>query len=223
MRVFNKNKFVSIVVILLLVCIPIFVFTLKKQTTSTNTIDNIPKATLTPVVAKPTPFKAPEGWETYTNTQFTFMHPAEVNLNENTTQNNQLSELVKLSFMGEKQIQSGRTQTELADGYIFIVSKLKESKNTPLTISEERYKNTLEGCLNIPNSVVSKVEKINLQNISGYTYNVNNCRGSYILNFVSNNNDNYEITLFFTGFNMNDEMGYKKTVEKILQTFKFIN
>mgnify|MGYP005849234687 CR=1 FL=1 len=225
MKKYFKSEIVVILILTIVVSTIIYLITLlSKNGLNKNNKDSNKIGIQEPIISEATTVKVPKDWQTFTNSEITFMHPSNVGKSDNTKNTVGGGEIVKISFMGETQKQSGRTQTELLDGFIFIVSKLAENSNkTPLLLATNKKENSVTECGVFKDSSVSNIEKINLPNLSGYKYTVTNCRGNYTSNFVSNGNYIYEITQFYTGFNNEDIVKYKNITNEIIQTLKFGN
>ncbi|MFZ2202780.1 MAG: hypothetical protein WAV56_05320 [Microgenomates group bacterium] len=174
----------------------------------------------TPTVA-PIPTTDPTvNWKTYTNTDygFQFRYPPEARLE---TLGSSPNEQYKIIYMGKKQIASGRTQTDLSDGYIFYVSVRDDvSRSTVETISQQTYAGAKENCYE--QSTISNITSTLINDKPAKTYNVLNCLGDYTEIFVSNGKKIFEITQIYVGEPV-DRENYKSITIQILSTFKFID
>lgn len=151
-------------------------------------------------------------WKTYTGKLFSFKYPVDARLEV------QQDGVVKIMYMGQKQIDSGRTQTSLFDGYGFFVS----SQNETLTL-EEVYQKRVENFGNACDP--DKMGKLQSSTIDGYkaVYYDSSCLGDYTTYLVINKDDIlFELVELYVGDSA-DQVVYKKVVDQILSTFKFIN
>lgn len=184
----------------------------------TKILDKYLKA---PITTSPTPTLsiAPSGapaaeWKTYNNSKygFSFKYPAEAKFSDSNV------DTFQVSFMGPKQTASGRTQTELADGYAFAVVVVDASK---ITLDEYLQKN-LEDLKNVcePGNI-GKYVKTNINGKDSYTY-TSNCLGTFTTYLTKNGNQIYQINELYEGFTSEDKAGYKQIADKILSTFTFL-
>jgi len=160
------------------------------------------------------------GWEKYLSTNYSFIHPAE--LKSDTDAAGTGVDSIRFRYMGPKQIATGRTQTDLFDGYAFIVTKIASTKDsTTLIEAEKAHTNSQENCP----SEDGAVETINTSTVSSqpaYSYSVTNCFADYTSTFVSNNDAIYNIIVTYTGDEV-DYPTYKNITHQILSSFKFTN
>lgn len=190
-----------------------------KNTTEIQNATAIPTTATqitTPVVT--TPVDPTATWESYTGTEYSFKHPA--GINSDTGAAGAQAESIRFSFMGQKQIDSGRTQTELADGYMFVVTKIDaKSEKTPEQWARERMKaNQEDNCG--PDVVFSDIKPVQLGTSTGVQYTVRNCRGDYTSSYISNGKYIYEVTQLYVG-DAADQKGYEETTNQIFSTLKF--
>ena len=170
----------------------------------TNTVTNIPKASSSP---DPT-----ANWKTYTNTQYyyEFKYPNKVTID--TTQ----TDVTKAMFMGQKQIDSGRTQAELSDGYFFIVAVTSKSG---LSLNDA-YKQRVESFNNVCDpSKMGKAVAVKIDGNNALMYKAS-CLGDSITYLISHRGMIFEITQTSMGDNV-DLPNYQKINDQILSTFKF--
>jgi hypothetical protein len=175
----------------------------------------------TPVpVASPTPTATADptvGWKTYTNPKntYTFEYPS--GLSADTQAAGTGFESIRYTFIGPTQAASGKTQTELTDGYSFTVVNLGKASNasTAENIAQQQLASSKESCPAI--ATFGQVMPTKIDNLPAYGYVVVDCITDLESYFVLFNNSTYEITQQHVG---NAE--YKNTLDQILSTFKFI-
>lgn len=144
---------------------------------------------------------------------YSFKYPSEAKLNENDATGKYLG----ISFMGQKQIDSGRTQTELFDGYGFgvLVMELDQSKNIDQIAAENLTRNTSscpnpQGEAEIKKGMISGYESRNFEL---------SCMGDYTLHYVSDGNNLFELSELYVG-EESDRLVYKSITAKIVAGFK---
>jgi len=208
----KQNKgFTSILIIIVLVIIAfgVWYFASTRQSnieTETTTTPNITQPTESPAVVA-------NDWKTYENTtyEFTFRYPPEANVND--TGSNYMS----VNFMGQKQIDSGRTQTELFDGYAMnVVDLTDEGDFSSLDdFAEARMSQFDDVC-----SMVSE-PKTGSVNENPYITVDASCLGDFTIFYFENSNRFYEVGLLVTG-DKEDTPGYQQTVNDMFSTFTFL-
>lgn len=167
-------------------------------------------------VTSPTPVATVDltaNWKTYINPSKTYSFKYPDGLKSDTGAAGSGFESIRFTFMGQKQIDSGRTQTELSEGYMFIVTKVGlTSAFDPKKAAEKQQTGSTESCKNI-----SDLTKVKIDGFDGFSIG---CIGESTTTFVSDGKSTYSITEFYTGDNKDT---YKKTTDQILSTFKFIS
>lgn len=153
-----------------------------------------------------------QDWKVFSDPKygFSFKYPADAKLVDSPEGQ------ARIVFMGQKQIASGRTQTELSDGYGFFVSVT--SSTLSLT---EAYQNRLESFKNVcdaSNMTKPKTSEVGKKPALSYE---SSCLGDYTTYLVKNGDNLFEINELYAG-ESNDQIIYKKTSDKILSTFVFI-
>jgi hypothetical protein len=159
-------------------------------------------------------------WKTYSSTQsgYNFKYPNLVQIQEDFT-----NSTVKAVYIGEEQRKSGRISTEIADGYMFIISEDPSLNNKSLTqYTSERYNNQKKSCPVPEKVVMGNIQDVTISGQQAKTYQVTNCMGDYQLYFVSHKQALFIITLTFNG-NTQTESEYQLEAKKILSTFQFAN
>jgi hypothetical protein len=159
----------------------------------------------------PTSIQTPDptlGWKTYASEAFSFRYPGEAELREQ-------PDTIAISFMGNKQKESGRTQTELFDGYAFNVWQVKDAKSESLSeFADSRIQDLTPVCTEVGNlseSTVSGVRALTHRLV---------CLGDYDAYYVKGGDKYYEITLLYVG-DEEDQPGYELITKQILSTFRF--
>lgn len=150
-------------------------------------------------------------WKTFANPSKTYSFKYPDGLKSDTGAAGSGFESIRFAFMGQKQIDSGRTQTELSEGYMFIVTKIgSTSAFDSKKEAEKQQTSSTETCKNI-----GDLTKVKIDSLDGYSVG---CLGESVTTFVSDGKNIYSITEFYTGDNRE---AYKKTTDQILSTFKF--
>lgn len=169
--------------------------------------------TPTSVLPTPTPDET-TNWKTYTNLtySYSFKYPQEATPYGSEDQ-------YKITFMGEKQKASGRTQTELWDGYIFSVSfRGKADETSSGKVAQSTYEGAKENCP--PDARLTKISQTLVAGIISEIYKVTNCLGDYTEYFLSYGKNIFEITELYVG-EPGDQAKYRITTQQILSTFRF--
>lgn len=156
-------------------------------------------------------------WETYVGKSYSFKHPK--GLEFDTEAAGAGAESVRFQFIGAKQRESGRTQTELFDGYSFVVTKLGSvSQKTPIQWASERRESEKDICG--PDVLLSEVEQITIDKGVGVQYTVKNCMGDYTTSYVAYDDNVYEITQLYSGEGT-DRSNYEEITNEIFNTLRF--
>jgi hypothetical protein len=192
-----------------------------KVSVGVNPFQSLTKNGITQTPA-PTPTVEPltdstKDWETYTGKEYEFKYPA--GLKSDTGAAGANFESIRVQFMGEKQTASGRTQTELFDGYAFIVTKIDSApEKTPLQWAEEKRAATKETCAE---AVFGDINETAIEKGVGVQYKVKNCFADYTLSLIEYNGIVYEITQVYVG-EPADQAKYEHTTDLIFNSIKFI-
>ena len=124
-----------------------------------------------------------------------------------------------IRYMGEKQTSSGRTQTELFDGYAVTVTRFPEviGDNPALTQAESDRQGTIDGC---GESSVTKIrdEQIAGKNAHAFT---GGCVGEATSFYFMDKNNLYRITTMAVG-TPEDVFNYQQSVDKVLASLKLL-
>lgn len=157
-----------------------------------------------------------ENWNSFTNLNHTFKYPSEA-----TAEAREDESIVH--FMGQKQIDSGRTQTELFDGYSIRIGEIiNDSKLTLEQLSKNERQNAQNNCLEREGGQVSQLETISISGRTGYQYFAVGCYVDYAETIVSFEDKFYRISQSYVG-DVEDQKKYQKITNQILSTFKFTN
>lgn len=156
-------------------------------------------------------------WDTYKspNNEYSLKYPPEAILN--TYQEGEY-EGISVSLIGPTQTASGRTQTELSEGYGMSIIEIPNIDAQPLAESNWDADNQSSDP-EIPHSI-SKIKVIEIGAKTGYQYEVSN-RGSAIVTFVPLSNTSLRIVGRHAGFTPKQEDEYYKILGQILSTFEF--
>lgn len=155
----------------------------------------------------------PENWKTYKSQKynFEFNYPPEAKLSD------QSEGYVAVSFMGEKQKASGRTQTELFDGYAFNIADVTAGGYGDLDdFYAQKVIQLKEVCTEIDNPKETTIsgKRAITQRLS--------CMNDYNSYYVLVNDRYFEISLFQVG-EAEDLPVYTETVNKVFSSFRFID
>jgi hypothetical protein len=151
-------------------------------------------------------------WKTYTSQKNTYSFKYPDGLTSDAGAAGTGYESIRFILIGPTQIASGRTQTELFDGYSFSITKLGPvSQIDPKTEIEKQEQNSKNVC-----TKVSAVSNIVVSRLNAFQYS-SDCMGSNTITVVTDGVDTYSITQMYTN------NSYKTITDQILSTFKFAN
>lgn len=151
-------------------------------------------------------------WSSFAQPNYRFLYPPEADVQERE------SELV-IVFMGPKQIASGRTQTELFDGYSVRIGSPYSQADDAVSAATEARSNAVENCNN-PEGKVDEISTVDVSGYSGYQFSVSGCRLDYTSTFVEYNNVVYNITQSYVG-TPEDQQMYQEITEQIRESIVF--
>lgn len=152
-------------------------------------------------------------WPVLSTATFSFRYP-EGSLAESS----QTDSFVR--FMGQKQIDSGRTQTELFDGFIFRIEPIPVDSDSILEqVAETERKNSQANCTTDAGQV-SALNPVIIDGLNAHQFSAVGC-SDYTLTIVKSGTITYRITALYIGEDV-DRPNYKKTTEQILSTVKFV-
>jgi len=212
----KNQKGFSLLIIILIVAIVSITGYFAYRTFSTKQVSDEPQQTQdqpTPTTPITPTEKSDETatWKTYISPKYNyqFKYPPEAKLNISSEQ------YVGVSYMGEKQRASGRTQTELADGYAFnVVTATGEGYADLDDFYIQRVNQLTEVCTSIGDP-----QETTISGKRAITHELN-CLGDYDTYYVKNGDLYFEISLLHIG-DAEDLPDYTETVNKILSTFEF--
>jgi hypothetical protein len=171
-------------------------------------IRNLPDNTVTPSKLNPT-----KDWKTLTNLDHTFRYPAEA-----TAEAREDESLA--FFMGQKQIDSGRTQTELFDGYSFRVGEVANDSNLPLEeLAEMERESAVNNC-HSEDGEVSRLTAVIVSEQEGFQYSATGCYIDYTETIIAHDNIFYRISQSYVG-DTEDQDKYEEITNQILSSFQF--
>jgi len=156
-----------------------------------------------------------DDWKTLTNLNHTFRYPAEASAEAREDES-------LVFFMGQKQIDSGRTQTELFDGYSFRVGEVTNDANVKLEeLAEMERENAVSNCPS-EGSVVSRLTPVIISQQEAFQYSAIGCYIDYTETIVAYNNIFYRISQSYVG-DAEDQDKYEEITNQILSSFSFTN
>lgn len=158
------------------------------------------------------------GWQTYSSDDYSFMYPPETKTDTDAA--GEGSESIRVRFIGPVQQASGRTQTELFDGYAFIVTKIEINAEESAQKQAEKERAAAHVYCEQKGSELSEVAKVTVAGTSGYRYTATNCYTDYTVTYLENGGSIYSITQTYTG-DGEALAEYKVTTDKILSTLVF--
>lgn len=162
----------------------------------------------------PAPTSTLEKWKVLTNTTHTLQYPPKA-----TGEARENESIV--FFMGPKQIASGRTQTELFDGYSVRIGKMDSvSEVSPEKLAVHEKENSEKNCLSYDEASVSPIKNVVVSSLPGFQYAVMNCYVDYTETILSFNGALYRISQSYVG-NPVDQQEYKEITEAIVASIRF--
>lgn len=169
------------------------------------------------IQSTPSPtFDPTESWKTLSNFNHTLKYPREAKAETRESES-------VISFIGRKQIDSGRTQTELFDGYSFRIGEIiNDSKLALEQLSKNERENAQNNCLEREGGQISPLESISIDGQVGYQYSAEGCYIDYTETIVSFESKIYRISQSYVG-DVEDQKKYKEITNKILSTLRFEN
>lgn len=161
----------------------------------------------------------PNDWPTYQGDEYAFEYPEGAKIDHGA--GGIYNESTRVTQMGPKQIASGRTQTELFDGYSFTVLELgSTSEKTLQEFAAEQHRNSQESCLD--GVEVPQPQPVTLSSgLQGFQFEVIGCRVDNVQTFVENKGTAYLLVQSFVGEPV-DQAEYRQLTEQILSSFRFL-
>lgn len=176
---------------------------------------------LTLLKSSPSPIPTPtstsdetENWTKYGGDKYGYYFKAPANVKVSDQNDNVLN----VSYMGEKQTSSGRTQSELFDGYSFTVSDISAEGSSIEDISKSRLASFGNSC---EKGKISSFMETEIDGTKALKYD-ESCLGDYTIYLVSKDQKIYEISELYVG-ETSDQSNYKKITDLITSTFKFLD
>lgn len=192
---------------------------------------NQPKDVIDTAQASPTPVASPapeldtlaspvqetqvdtSSWPILASAAFSFRYPEGALAESRETES-------YVRYMGPKQIASGRTQTELFDGYIFRVEPIPVESNAVLEqIAETERKSAIANC-KTDNGKITPLKPVIIDGLNARQFSTTGC-SDFTQTTLKADTIMYRITALYVGED-EDRPTYQKTTEQILSTLKFI-
>lgn len=203
-----KSPLVPMLLVLFLVASALAVyFYFFPRTTPTALTDSSP----TPASSATASADPTADWQTYTDQGmgYSVKYPMEANLNLYE------KKYFRVSYMGHKQIESGRTETSLFDGYSVTIVPTTDGNSL-----DEIYTKRVESFDNACDPTqMGQSSKITISGYQAIKYSAS-CLGDYTTYIINHNNSFVDITLMTTG-DGEDLPKYLAVTNQILSTFKF--
>lgn len=159
-------------------------------------------------------------WQLYQGNGYTFKHPKDVDTFTETAGKD--TDSISVVFIGPTQKASGRTQTELFDGYSFSVTNMgvsSENSSSEL-VAKERMQNVDACSQTDPVTDISEVQTMVLAGHTAYQFTSIGCFADFTLTYLDDGSNVFRITQLYTGTPDVYE-SYKRTTDQILSTFAF--
>lgn len=158
-----------------------------------------------------------KGWTGSTNSYLghTFKHPKEATIETRESES-------VVVFMGEIQSSSGRTQTELFDGYIFRISKMElEPGMTTEMFAQQQRQSAQTECVS-DTGAISPLKTISVNSsLEVVQYSVQGCRTDYTDSFATIDGATYLFSQLYVGA-PGDKAMYKEITDQILSTVRIL-
>jgi len=152
-------------------------------------------------------------WKTLTNLNHSFKYPEEA-----TAEAREEESIVY--FMGQKQIDSGRTQTELFDGYSFRVGEIANESDLSLEqLAEGERENAVNNC-HSGDGKVSQIKSVIVDEQNGLQYSVKGCYLDYTETIVTYDGKYYRLSQAYVG-DIEDQDKYEEITNQMLSSFNF--
>lgn len=213
------KNFLLIIFLILLVGLGIFIYSISQSdidTPETPSTSDVSLSLPTPIPTKqplPQETTIPEDWELLQAASYQLYYPAQAT----TTLEGSDATIV---FIGPTQVASGRTQTELFDGYSFRVSKILDVGNYDLQdYAQFAQQQAVDNCIR-DEGIVNDLIKVESDFVDGYQYSSTNCYIDYTETIAQFESDLYRITSSYVG-EPADYQNYKDITEQIFETLRF--
>lgn len=128
--------------------------------------------------------------------------------------------LWSITYMGAKQVASGRTQTELFDGYALTITVFPEIVGTDPALVQAKAdrQGIVDGC---GDTNVTKLESTEIAGYQAISF-TGGCLGEAIHYYFANQGILYRLTTMIVG-DQADIAEYQKTTDRIIRSFKLLN
>jgi len=202
----GRGKIFAIISVLLMITILVGLYLLNPQESIKDT---------TVVKPTPSPMAFPtDNWGTLTNLGYTIKHPQDTKAEARDGE-------TLILFVGQKQVASGRTQTELFDGYMVRIGEVvNDSKLSLEQISKSERDNAENNCQVREDGKVTPLTAISIDGRPGYQYSAEGCYVDYTETIVSFKDKIYRISQSYIG-DATDQPKYKEITNQILSTLNF--
>lgn len=162
----------------------------------------------------PTPSSvAMQDWSTLSHSEYTLRYPKEA---KGEVRDNE----AVIVFMGQKQIDSGRTQTELFDGYSFRVGVISSDQGVPLAQLVKTERENAQNNCQTEGGIVSDVRPATISGQAAFQYSVRGCYIDYTETFLRVQNTTYRISQSYVG-EAEDQATYQAITDQILSSLTF--
>lgn len=213
---YKKLLVFTVLLLFLVFLVSFYFFTTKNKDLGSD------NSSLSPITDKPTPTANmptdnviyDNSWVEHSNLDFSFKYPSQAKAEARDDES-------LVIYMGQKQIDSGRTQTEIFDGYTFRITKVDLDQNlSAKDLAIQEFEIEQENCTNSDESVVTNVVDVVVGQKQGYQFTGAGCYTDFTETIVSNGDNVYRIVQIYAGESPDLDL-YKKTTEKILQSLVF--
>ncbi len=212
----TKKNNITITVLLILILAGIITGLIIVRTKNTNQVTTVSPIQTSIITASPNPTQqTSEELKSISNLGITMQYPAEAKAEART-------EETVIFYMGQKQIASGRTQTELFDGYSLRIGLIKPEvgKTLEQTAKVER-DNAVTNCQS-EKGEVSPLTASTIDRVSAFMYSAKNCYVDYTETITINKDKVYRISQSYVG-DTEDQLKYKENTDKMRESIQFEN
>lgn len=198
---------------LILIAVSLFYLRLRYRDSSTTTPPSTPNP-LASLAPSPLPSATPTLTQTLETAYFTLNYPADATVSSST---NPDSREWGISSMGQKQRESGRTQTELWDGYALTLTRFETVGEEPdRTQAEADREATILAC-GAENATELKPGKLGSYDTLTY---FGGCLGEADHHYLMLADTLYRVTIMVVGEDL-DRLGYTAQTSAIIQSLRF--
>ncbi|HOX96364.1 MAG TPA: hypothetical protein PLI45_03200 [Candidatus Woesebacteria bacterium] len=183
----------------------------------------IPTPTPTPTIVVPSETPTPTidptaNWQTYVDSvgKYEIKYPTNATLSTNS------KPIVDIVYIGQAQIDSGRTQSELSDGYkISINFEYTAPTQTLASAANYVHQHNADNCPEPGKAVISPLIQTTISDEPAMQFSTKNCFTDSTTVMVIKGDKLYEITSMYPASNPDQQKNYQDQTVKILSTFKF--